>query len=413
MSRPRASSTRHGLGLGLASALASVIASAGVACRGGPPAATEPRTIAIAPAPPSSASSLADRAPDPHASSPWRAAPTLAIGASELCLRTAGRVHCTRDLDPDASLTASTPVPGLDDVVDLAHGSAFACAVVKSGGVSCWGHNDQGQLGTGSAELDVAAPAPVLGVSDARRVFAGDAHACALLADGRLTCWGQNDRGQTGSATRHLPTARMLVRATPVDGVRDVTHVAMGRWTTCALASTRSGFCWGAPLFTTGSKYDVNDRPPGLAPALERYEDVGASNALVCGVRDGEITCFGGLSPLFDYRSGAREEKVEGIRNAKLVRVASHYACALLADGFVSCWGMNYGGTLGRPSTDTRYQRQPPTRIPDVTNAVELAVGERVACAVGADKRVLCWGTFPSSKPAATAKEMPPTPVTR
>lgn len=406
MSRARASS-RHGLGLALAIAVASA------ACRGGPPAASEPRTIAIAPAPPSGSSSLADRAPGPRASSPWLAAPTLAIGASEVCLRTGGRVHCTRQPDPDTSITASAPVPGLEDVVDVAHGSAFACVVLKNGNVSCWGRNDQGQLGTGSAELEVAAPASVIGVSDARRVFAGDTHACAALADGRLTCWGQNDRGQTGSDTHHLPSARMLVRATPVDGVRDVTHVAMGRWTTCALTSTRSGFCWGAPLFTTASKYDVNDRPPGPMPALERYEDVSASSAIACGVRDGEITCFGELSPMFDYRSGAREEKVEGIRNAKLVRVAPQYACALLADGFVSCWGMSYGGTLGRSSTDTRHQRQPPARVPDVTGAVEIAVGERLACALVADQRLVCWGTFPASKPGAAAREMPPTVMTR
>ncbi|MCW5838099.1 MAG: hypothetical protein KIS78_37255, partial [Labilithrix sp.] len=40
--------------------------------------------------------------------------------------------------------------PGLRDVVKVAHGGAHACALLANGQVHCWGSNDSGQLGDGT-----------------------------------------------------------------------------------------------------------------------------------------------------------------------------------------------------------------------------------------------------------------------
>jgi alpha-tubulin suppressor-like RCC1 family protein len=44
-------------------------------------------------------------------------------------------------------------------------------------------------------------PTAVPGVAGAVEVRTGGAHVCARFADARVTCWGQNDRGQLGNGT--------------------------------------------------------------------------------------------------------------------------------------------------------------------------------------------------------------------
>jgi alpha-tubulin suppressor-like RCC1 family protein len=70
--------------------------------------------------------------------------------------------------------------------------------------------NDFGQIGDGRAGAASPVPTVVRGIAGARAASAGGCHTCALLADGRLRCWGRNHHGQIGDGTR-------LDRAAPVD----------------------------------------------------------------------------------------------------------------------------------------------------------------------------------------------------
>lgn len=89
----------------------------------------------------------------------------------------------------------------------LCAGEAFSCALSEDGRVKCWGKNDRGQLGLGDTAPRGASPGTMgtalaavdLGAgSAAAQVTCGRAHACALLTSGALKCWGQNDHGQLG-----------------------------------------------------------------------------------------------------------------------------------------------------------------------------------------------------------------------
>jgi alpha-tubulin suppressor-like RCC1 family protein len=44
----------------------------------------------------------------------------------------------------------------------------------------------------------VALPSSGVGIPIARALAAGGDHTCAALGDGRLRCWGADDRGQLG-----------------------------------------------------------------------------------------------------------------------------------------------------------------------------------------------------------------------
>lgn len=89
--------------------------------------------------------------------------------------------------------------------IDVDAGGQHACAVLQGGAVRCWGNNEFGQLGLGHVnnigddELPTAAPTIQLG-GPAVRVSAGSDHTCALMATGKLRCWGKGDSGRLGYA---------------------------------------------------------------------------------------------------------------------------------------------------------------------------------------------------------------------
>ncbi|HEY9843510.1 MAG: RCC1 domain-containing protein [Candidatus Sericytochromatia bacterium] len=74
----------------------------------------------------------------------------------------------------------------------LAVGSFHACAIVTQGKVKCWGYGEQGQLGNGQAKSSATA-VEVAGLSDVRWLSAGEHWTCAVLGNGNVKCWGNTD----------------------------------------------------------------------------------------------------------------------------------------------------------------------------------------------------------------------------
>ena len=78
-------------------------------------------------------------------------------------------------------------------------GQKFTCAIVDNGDLKCWGADGAGQLGDGGTigvgvNTDTNAPSSTaidLGTGrTAVAVSAGSYHACAILDNGELKCWG-------------------------------------------------------------------------------------------------------------------------------------------------------------------------------------------------------------------------------
>src|SRR5438093_7565545 len=89
-------------------------------------------------------------------------------------------------------------VSGLANATRVAAGDEFGCARMADGTASCWGLGESGQRGDGTFTQTSAVPVAVSGLTGASDVAAGYSHACALLLDGTLRCWGQNLFGQLG-----------------------------------------------------------------------------------------------------------------------------------------------------------------------------------------------------------------------
>jgi alpha-tubulin suppressor-like RCC1 family protein len=89
----------------------------------------------------------------------------------------------------------------------ISAGYSHTCALLDDGSVKCWGLNDYGQLGLGEFsnrgdgpdEMGDALPAVDLGTGrTAKMIDAGNYHACAVLDDDSVKCWGWNNYGQLG-----------------------------------------------------------------------------------------------------------------------------------------------------------------------------------------------------------------------
>jgi alpha-tubulin suppressor-like RCC1 family protein len=90
------------------------------------------------------------------------------------------------------------------------------CARLGSGGVRCWGANDQGQVGDDTF-VDLrdggrVAPTDVVDLVDAASLTTRGNHNCALRRDGTIVCWGQNSFGQLGDGTDTNRPAPRAVR---------------------------------------------------------------------------------------------------------------------------------------------------------------------------------------------------------
>jgi Regulator of chromosome condensation (RCC1) repeat len=105
--------------------------------------------------------------------------------------------------DNEAPATAGDVDVG-GEVAQIAAGAEFTCALLVSGAVRCWGRNTYGGLGYLNTEAigDDEAPASVgdldLG-EEATQIAAGAGpYACAVLASSAVRCWGFADGGQLG-----------------------------------------------------------------------------------------------------------------------------------------------------------------------------------------------------------------------
>lgn len=153
-------------------------------------------------------------------------------GGSAGCARIYGGVRCW-GLSGEPSEVK--PVELLEQVAQIGVGAGHACALLDDGSVHCWGRNQHGQLGDGTTE-DRPAPAPAKGIGTATQLAVGSGRTCARLADGAVSCWGRLP-GPDGPVDEPTPVR--------IDGLPPARRVALGGDTLCAIVESTQVYCWG------------------------------------------------------------------------------------------------------------------------------------------------------------------------
>ena len=178
-----------------------------------------------------------------------------------------GKEHAGDDI---SELGNNLPIVNLGAdryAVDIAVGYRFACAILDTGQVKCWGRNDEGQLGqgdtinrgeaVGTMGDDLLAVDLGLDPSDqpytAKQIEAGEEYVCAILNNDQLKCWGYNSYGNLGydDMEDRGDDADEMGNNLPFVNVgtdRSVTDLYIGYATTCAVLDNDSVKCWGSNI---------------------------------------------------------------------------------------------------------------------------------------------------------------------
>lgn len=164
-----------------------------------------------------------------------------------------GNTHNIGDDElPNSVGTVSVGEP----VLQIVAGRQFTCALLESGNVRCWGYGLYGELGYGNiddvGDDELPSSVGIVSISEpVEQLALGERFACALLASGDVLCWGSGGWGQLGYGNfddigdDELPSS---VGPVPI-GETSVEQIATGQRYTCALMESDNIRCWGAGDF--------------------------------------------------------------------------------------------------------------------------------------------------------------------
>jgi alpha-tubulin suppressor-like RCC1 family protein len=145
----------------------------------------------------------------------------------------------------------SGTLTGVDSVTG---GFVGYCALLDSGGVDCWGRNDDGELGNGTFNSS-ATPVQVQGVggvgalAGAKSLASVELGFCAVLDSGAVDCWGIGEEGELGNG--HIYRNANFGSATPVHvmkgygALHGVASLTGELSTYCAVLDSGGVDCWG------------------------------------------------------------------------------------------------------------------------------------------------------------------------
>lgn len=287
-------------------------------------------------------------------------------------------------------------VTGVTDAIRIASGKNHTCVVRSSGKVSCWGDNQDGQLGNGQTNARSATPVDAIGITDAKAVACGASFSCALRSGGGVVCWGNGLGGQLGNGSKQLQPS-----PSAVSSLGDAVAISAGESHACAVKSDGKVSCWGDGVNGQLGNGDQLERTvPTAVPSLDGIAVVAAGSRSTCAAKStGAVYCWG-ANEIGQLGSGAANPTpnpsptvVNGV-DAIALWAGSNHACAVKRGGAVACWGAGFQGQIGdgQPRATATTPTPSPAAVSGVTNAIGVGTGGNHSCSPTKTGLILCWG---------------------
>ena len=239
--------------------------------------------------------------------------------------------------------------------------SAHTCALLDNGSVRCWGDDSYGDLGNGNAVSDSLTPSAHVDFGadgTAVALDVGNDHSCAVLDNGSIMCWGRDHTGQLGNgaattANQHDPVFVDL-------GTDEAAiSVSTGNIHTCAILDDGSLKCWGDDNYgQLGNGATTGNQPSPVSVDLGTGRTavaVATGNRNTCAILDdGSLKCWGGDSQgqVGNGATSGNQPSPVSVdlgagRTAVAIDVYGYHTCAILDDASVKCWGSDGASQLG------------------------------------------------------------------
>ena len=248
--------------------------------------------------------------------------------------------------------------------VEVVGGGSHSLALMSDGTVYAWGDDEYGQLGVHSQQDRSCTPLQVHGPDDVghltgiTRLAAGEAHSLAVKEDGSLWAWGRNYYGQLGIGSNNDHTIPYQVHGPDNVGyLTDVVDVAAGAHHSLALKRDGTVYAWGRNWHGQLGIHSDNDH---TIP----YQVHGPDNV-------------GYLTGIIQVAAGA------------------NFSLALKDDGTLWAWGEGGHGQLGIHSDNDHtipYQVHGPDNVGYLTDVVDVAAGQHHTLALKSDGTLYAWG---------------------
>lgn len=263
----------------------------------------------------------------------------------------------------------------------FAGGWSHSLAVLQDGTLLAWGDNQFGQLGNGTT-IGHTAPALVSGLGGVRDVSASWSRSVALRDDGTVWVWGS---GQSFEGPHVLEPVQ-------VGGLGGAARISAGPAFTLALLEDGSVRAWGqniAGVLGNGTKTDSD--VPVLVIGLSGITRIAAGAFHALALRDdGSVWAWGenisgqlGVGGSLDTRTLAVwVSDLDGIID---IAAGSSTSTALRSDGSVWQWG-------GYRPSDTTEDRLRPRRVDALQNIVAITQGDNHTLALRDDGTIWAWG---------------------
>ena len=265
----------------------------------------------------------------------------------------------------------------------------ISCAILDTAQLKCWGTNSNGELGLGDTltrgtnpgQMGDFLPVVNLGAGrTVRQIVPASLHTCALLDNGQVKCWGNNNAANCSPDTRcagQLGLGDTVTRGNAANQMGDnlpavdlgpgltAVSLAAGERQNCAILNNGALKCWGG----------------------NAHGELGLGDTTT---RGSSATQMGANLPAVNLGTN---------RSARQVATGFYHTCALLDDATVKCWGNNSSGQLGQGDTNARGDS--PGEMGDSLPAIPLGTGRTAvqvvarnytSCALLDNGQAKCWG---------------------